>query len=183
MKRIRLPKLTRRVQMIAIAGVIVAGTSSVAAFNQFATSSAEETPVEVVIKDHDERITKNESDIAETKKRVDGVEQQAASNTETIHEVQKQVVVVEKKADNVAKQQVAQQAAQAPVEVVAPEPVKVINKQLIVAVRVNPNEFGRQCDYTLEHGRTFSEQSGIDCRSVGSIVEPGTMNTHKLWNN
>ena len=156
---------------LAVAGVIITGTSTAVAFTQLNTSTAEDTPVEIKVEDHEQRLTKNECDIAETKDRVDGVEQQTEANTNTVHEVQKQVVVVEGKADaavNHSRQ--AQPATPAPTPTPQPEPVRTVNPRLIVAVQAVQQSHVWQCSYTLESGRVISPLQGDACNAVGSEI-------------
>lgn len=180
--KIKRINLSRKAKILSAAFIVIAGTSSVAAINQFSQTSAEERPVKIIVDDHEKRISTNEQAIQDTNERVNEVETQTATNTETVKEVQKQVVVVEKKAQEAVNTQPApQNIVQAPQT--APEPVKVINKKLIVKATTTPMQSGFQCDYVLEHGRTHVEYSGVPCRAVGSELENGTMNTFALWNN
>ncbi|MBY4210794.1 hypothetical protein HQO42_05345 [Rhodococcus fascians] len=156
---------------LAATAVIITGTSTAVAFTQLKTSTAEYTPVDIKVEDHEQRLTKNESDIAETKDRVDGVEQQTESNTNAIHEVQKQVVVVEGKADAAVNQsRQAQPAIPAPAPAPQPEPVKTVNLRLIVAVQAVQQPQVWQCNYTLEIGRVISPLQGDACSPVGSEI-------------
>jgi hypothetical protein len=43
---------------LAVAGVIITGTSTAVAFTQLNTSTAEDTPVEIKVEDHEQRLTK-----------------------------------------------------------------------------------------------------------------------------
>lgn len=161
----------RNIILAATAGVIIVTTSSVAAFNQLSTTTAEETPVEVKVDDHEQRLTKNESDIAETKDRVEGVEQQSAANTNTIHEVQKQVVVVEGKVEAQNQQARAQQPATvAPTPAPQPVPVKTVNPRLIIAVQAEEQPHVWSCTYTLETGRVINSLQGAACSAAGVTI-------------
>jgi TolA-binding protein len=161
----------RNIILAATAGVIIVTTSSVAAFNQLSTTTAEETPVEVKVEDHEQRLTKNESDIAETKDRVESVEQQAAANTNTIHEVQKQVLVVEGKQEAQNQQARAQQPATvALTPEPQPAPAKTVNPRLIIAVQAEEQTHVWSCDYTLETGRVINSLQSATCSGVGSEI-------------
>lgn len=173
-------KTSRRLQLIVAAGLIFASTSTALAFNNLASTQAGDTPVEVTVEDHDKRLTKNESDIAETKDRVTGVEEKTEANTQAVREVEKQVIVVDGKANaatSAAKQaQQAAQAAPAPQPVQTPVPVKTINPRLITAMSAvqqydrfnNPTMWS--CTYTLESGRVINSMQGPACGAVGTEI-------------
>lgn len=165
---------SRRLQLVLAAGIIVAGTSTAVAFNTFTSTQAENTPVEVTIQDHEDRLTKNESDIAETKDRVTGVEEKTEANTQAVREVEKQVIVVDGKANaatSAAKQaQQAAQAAPAPQPAPTPIPVKTINPRLITGVSASQQGELWNCTYTLESGRTINTMQGSACGAVGTEI-------------
>ncbi|MFF2056339.1 MULTISPECIES: hypothetical protein [Rhodococcus] len=65
---------SKKLILAASTGLVVLSTSSVLAFNGLLSTGASDTAVDVKVEDHDNRITKNEQDIAETKDRVGQVE-------------------------------------------------------------------------------------------------------------
>ncbi|UNQ40933.1 hypothetical protein MPC38_06695 [Prescottella equi] len=175
--RIKLPNITkysRRTKLISAAVVVIAGTSTVVAFNNFAPSTAEEmTPTAVKVEEHDERLDKNEADIAETKGRVDQVEQKTDENTAAIGATQQRVTVVERKVVEQSGGQ-AQQPAPAP-QPSAPAPAPTINPRRIVAMSMNVNGFGQSeplwnCTYTLEGGRTINTFQSVSCYGPGAEI-------------
>jgi septal ring factor EnvC (AmiA/AmiB activator) len=188
LNRLNQIKTSRRLQLIVAAGVIVVSTSTALAFNNLASTQAGDTPVEVTVEDHDKRLTKNESDIGETKDRVTDVEQKTDENTQAVREVEKQVVVVDGKANaatSAAKQaQQAAQAAPAPQPAPTPVPVKTINPRLITAVSAvqqfdrfdNPTVWS--CDYTLESGRVINSLQGPVCGAVGTEIGSDLASMH-----
>lgn len=168
-------KSSRRLQLIVAAGIIVAGTSSVAAFNTLTSTEASDTPVEVKVEDHGQRISKNESDIAQTNDRIGQVEQQTQANTSAIGAAQERVTVVERKVVQQAGGQPSQ-PAQSPQAGQAPAPaVPTINPRRIVAMSVNVSGFGQSqtlwnCTYTLEGGRTINTIQAVSCYGPGAEI-------------
>lgn len=99
----RIPELTRfnlspLARLLVAAGIVIAGTSGVAAFNSLQPTAADEmTPTQIKVEKHDDRLDKNEADIAETKDRVSQVEQKTDDDTQAIGAVRERVVIVEGK--------------------------------------------------------------------------------------
>lgn len=167
--------LTWRTKLFVATGIVIAGSSSVLAFNQFDTSKADVmSPTEVRVNEHEQRITQNETEINATKQRVDQVEQKTAENTQVITNTTERVTVIERQA---VQQEGARAVAPAPVVAeVAPEPVKTINPRLIVDVEVTEqfdrfgNKAGWHCVYTLEQGSSHVQIQPDACYTVGTEI-------------
>ncbi|NDZ93312.1 hypothetical protein G3I13_01875 [Streptomyces sp. SID6673] len=156
------------------------------AFNGLSSTGASDIPVEVKVDDHEQRITRSEQDIAETKDRVSQVEEKADTNTEAIREVERQIVVVQEKADTTAGQvqQLQEQAAAptpAPVAQAEPEPTPAPaptpSKRLIVELEdrgPNYDKFGnylnRTCIYKVYAGKTITARQLEPCSPVGTLI-------------
>lgn len=168
-------------KLFLISAAVIAGTSSVLAFNQYEDSTADVmSPTEVRVNEHEERITKNAADLSVTKQRVDQVEQQTAENGQAIASTTERVTVVERQVAIQQETSQAQQSAPAPTLTTepAPQPVKTVNPRLVSAVVVTErsdrfgNKTGWQCTYTMESGKEFAAYQGLDheCHLAGQEV-------------
>ncbi|WP_100504050.1 hypothetical protein [Mycobacteroides abscessus] len=167
--------LSNRVKLLIASGVVIAGTSGVAAFNTLQPTSAEETPIKVVVEDHNKRLDKAEADIADTNSRVDQVEQQTEANTQAIGTTQQRVTVVERKVET---QPAPQQAPAASTP--SPEPRKT-NPRLVTQVVRQEEKFDRfgthvgwSCEYVLgddiNRVRRINNISPEPCYGVGDVI-------------
>lgn len=117
-------KLSSRTKLLIVAGIIVVGTSSVAAFNMLNTTSADEmNTTEVKVQEHEQRLDKNEKDIADTKQQAAEAEQKADDAKQTAAAAQDRVTIVEKR---VEVQSSAPQVQVATPPTPSPEPVVII---------------------------------------------------------
>lgn len=162
-------RISPKAKLLIAAGIIVAGTSGVAAFNIMQPATAEVmSPTEVKVQEHDARLDKAEADIAKTEDRVSQVEEQTAENTGTINTVQERVTVVERQA-------AAPAARTAPVEA-APTPTpKPVNPRLIVDAIQTITYDGTgissfSCTYTLESGAKFTSNQTGQCYQIGTDI-------------
>ncbi|MGW5074036.1 hypothetical protein [Rhodococcus sp. NPDC004095] len=168
-------KSSRGLQLIIVAGLVVAGTSSVAAFNAVTSTDASDTPLDVKVEDHEQRISKTESDIAQANERVGQVEQKSDENAAAIQQVEERVVVVERGAQASAgqPQQIPQPQATQPSAPVASAPAP-INPRLIVGLEVGltPSSDAPlyRCTYTLESGRVISNLQPTGCLGTGQEI-------------
>ncbi|NIL77142.1 hypothetical protein RhoFasB10_03283 [Rhodococcus sp. B10] len=178
----RLPR-SRKLILAASTGLVVLSTSSVLAFNGFVTTGAEETPLRPQVDDHEQRITKTERDLAETKDRVGKVEQRNEENAQRVGAVERQVVVVQQESAATAGQvqQLQDQAATpAPAVQSAPQPEVVpappVNPRIVVAVTQTPqmDRFGKQtmwlCSYELHGQKMIVAYQEATCSPVGTEI-------------
>ncbi|WP_156666206.1 hypothetical protein [Rhodococcus sp. HS-D2] len=189
MKKISLKSLTRRTKLFVATGIVLAGTSSVLAFNNFDNSAADiMSPTEVRVNDHEERITKAEADIVETRDRVEQVEQKTEENTQAIAQTNERVTVVERQVETVREQAPAQTPAPAPAPqpVQAPAPVPQINPRKVVAVAAEKktdrygNHSGWACSYTLEGGKVIINVQPDACYVVGHVISDEMAMLHRV---
>ena len=178
----RLPR-SRNLILAASTGLVVLSTSSVLAFNGLSSTGASDTPVDTKVEDHEQRITKTERDLAETKDRVGKVEQKSEENAQRVGAVERQVVVVQQEAAATAGQvQQLQEHSAAPAPAVqsAPQPEVVseppVNNRLVLAVTATPqvdkygSQWGWGCSYELPNQRLIVVMQPMACSPVGTEV-------------
>lgn len=174
---------SRKLILAASTGLLVLSTSTVLAFNGLSSTGASDTPVETKVEDHEQRITKTERDLTETKARVGKVEQKTEENAQRVGAVERQVVVVEQEGAATAGQvQQLQEQAAAPAPVVqsAPQPEVVpqppVNPRIVVAVTQTPqiDRFGTrtswQCSYELPGQKMIVAYQEATCSPVGTEI-------------
>jgi hypothetical protein len=165
--------ITKRTKLFVATGIVIPGSSSVLAFNQFDTSKADVmSPTEVRVNQHEDRLTQNEAENNATKQRVDQVEQKTAENSQVITNTTERVTVIERQA---AQQEGARAVASAPVVAeVAPEPVKTVKPRLMVNVKATEqfdrfgNTTGWHCISKLEQGTSHVNIQPDACYTVGT---------------
>ncbi|WP_192378788.1 hypothetical protein [Rhodococcus rhodochrous] len=189
MKKISLKSLTRRTKLFVATGIVLAGTSSVLAFNNFDNSAADiMSPTEVKVNDHEDRITKAEADITETKGRVEQVEQKTEENTQAIAQTNERVTVVERQVETVREQVPAPSPAPtpAPQPAQAPAPIPQLNPRKVVAVAAEEqiNRYGEHsgwtCRYTLEGGQVIVNVQPDACYVVGHVISAEMASLHRV---
>lgn len=158
--------LTTKAKLFVAAGIVVAGTSGVAAFNVMQPATADVmTPTQVTVQEHEVRLDKNEADIADTKERVNEVEQKADNATQEVQVVKERVTVVEKKAESAP---VVQQSAPIP----TPEPTSMCNSETMVgkykAVCI-PGQEWMICGQHITYPDKPEDYVQIDCKT-GEVV-------------
>lgn len=175
----KLRSLSKRTKIVAIAAIVVVSGSAAGAITSIQPTEAEEKPqIQVQVDDHEDRITKTESDIADTNNRVDQVEQKTDENTSAIGATKERVTVVERKVVEQANTP-APQPAQTPQAVQAPAPAPTINPRKVASVSVNQmNEGLWSCDYTLESGRVINSLQGYSCHVAGTEISADIAELH-----
>lgn len=177
--RINLPKfrLSNKAKMLVSAGVIVAGTSGVAAFNMLQPATADVmTPTDVKVQEHETRLDKNEQDIAATQERVTQVEGKTDEAAQAVRVVENRVTVVEQGA-------AAAPRSAEPVAAPAPNPV---NPRLVFAVlkqeiKDKDGNFALwQCNYSLESGKVITVNQGSACHEAGTEISADIAAMHGI---